>query len=85
MELTIFFLSTIKLLFGSMSPNDLLCFSWRNKVLLFNTVLLLVSFPFLSSIKAVYSHQHGNMNEEIDGGLGKDKKRENDKKTTFEN
>ena len=27
----------------------------------------------LSSIKSVYSHQYGNMNEEIDGGLGKDK------------
>ena len=54
-------------------------------MLILNTALLLLSFPFLSSIKAVYSHQHGNMNEEIDGGLGKDKKRENDKKTTFEN
>ena len=68
-----------------MSPNDLLCFSRRNKVLLLNTVLLLLSVPFLSSIKSVYSHQIGNMNEEIHGGLGKDKKRENDKKTTFEN
>ena len=85
MELTIFFLSTIKLLFESMSPNDLLCFSRRNKVLILNTILLLLSLPFLSSIKAVYSHQHGNMNEEIDGGLCKNKKRENDKKTTFEN
>ena len=56
-----------------------------DKMLLLNTVLLLLSFPFLSSIKAVYSHQHGNMNEEIDGGLGKDKKRENVKKMTFEN
>ena len=54
-------------------------------MLLLNTVLLLLSFPLLSSIKSVYSHQHGNMNEEIDGGLCKDKKRENDKKTTFEN
>ena len=54
-------------------------------MLLLNTVLLLLSFPFLSSIKAVYSHQHGNMNEELDGRLGKDKKRENVKKTTFEN
>ena len=52
-----------------------------DKVLLLNTVLLLLSFRFLSSIKAVYSHQHGNMNEE----LGKDKKRENVKKMTFEN
>ena len=50
-------------------------------MLLLNTALLLLSFPFLSSIKAVYSHQYGNMNEEI----GKDKKRENVKKTTFEN
>ena len=56
-----------------------------DKVLLLNTILLLLSFSFLSSIKAVYSHQHGNTNEEIDGGLGKDKKPENDKKTTFEN
>ena len=68
-----------------MSPNDLLCFSRRNKMLLLNTVLLLLSFPFLSSIKAVYNHQHGNMNKEIDGGLCKDKKRKNDKKTTVEN
>ena len=52
-----------------------------DKMLLLNTVLLLLSFRFLSSIKAVYSHQHGNMNEE----LGKDKKRENVKKMTFEN
>ena len=52
-----------------------------DKMLLLNTALLLLSFPFLSSIKAVYSHQYGNMNEEI----GKDKKRENVKKTTFEN
>lgn len=52
-----------------------------DKVLLLNTVLLLLSFPFLSSIKAVYNHQYGNMNEE----LGKDKKRENVKKMTFEN
>ena len=50
-------------------------------MLILNTALLLLSFPFLSSIKAVYSHQHGNMNEE----LGKDKKRENVKKMTFEN
>ena len=50
-----------------------------------NTAVLLLSFPFLSSIKSVYSHQYGNMNEEIDGGLGKDKKRENVKKLTFEN
>ena len=56
-----------------------------DKMLLLNTVLLLLSFPFLSSIKAVYSHLNGNMNEELDGGLGKDKKRENVKKTTFEN
>ena len=56
-----------------------------DKMLLLNTVLLLLSFPFLSSIKAVYSHQHGNMNKEIDGGLAKDKKRENVKKMTFEN
>lgn len=54
-------------------------------MLLLNTVLLLLSFPFLSSIKAVYNHQHGNMNKEIDGGLCKDKKRKNDKKTTVEN
>ena len=56
-----------------------------DKMLLLNSVLLLLSFPFLSSIKAVNSHQHGNMNEELDGGLGKDKNRENVKKTTFEN
>ena len=68
-----------------MSANDLLCFFRRNKVLLLNTLLLLLSFPFLSSVKSVYSHQHGNMNKEIDGGLAKDKKRQNVKKTTFEN
>ena len=56
-----------------------------DKMLLLNTVLLSLSFLFLSSIKAVYSQQHGNTNEELDGGLGKDKKRENVKKTTFEN
>ena len=56
-----------------------------DKVLLLNAVLLLLSFSLLSSIKAVYCHQYGNMNEELDGGLGKDKKRENVKKTTFEN
>ena len=52
-----------------------------DKVLLLNTALLLLSFRFLSSIKAVYSHLNGNMNEE----LGKDKKRENVKKMTFKN
>lgn len=55
-----------------------------DKVLILNTALVLLSSSFLSSIKAVYSH-HGNMNEEIVGGLGEDKKRENDKKTKFEN
>ena len=45
-----------------------------DKVLLLNTAFLLLSFSLLSSIKAAYSHQYGNMNEEIDGGLGKDKK-----------
>ena len=39
----------------------------------------------LSSFKSVYSHQYGIMYEEIDGGLGKDNKRKNVKKTTFEN
>ena len=52
-----------------------------DKVLQSNTAVLLLSFSFLSSIKSVYSHQYGNMNKEIDGGLGKDKKRENVKKT----
>ena len=45
-----------------------------DKVLLLNTAVLLLSFSLLSSIKSVYSHQYGNMNEELDGGLGKDKK-----------
>lgn len=56
-----------------------------DKMMLLNTLLLLLSFPFVSYIKAFYSHQYGNMNEELDGGLGKDKKRENVKRTTFEN
>ena len=84
MELTIFFLSTIKLLFGSVCLRMICYVFLGDKVLLLNTVLLLLSIPFLSSIKTVYSHQIGNMNGEIHGGLGKDKKREN-KKSKFEN
>lgn len=84
MELTIFFSRQLNCFFDQCLR--MICYVFLgDKVLLLNTVLLLLSFPFLSSIKAVYSHQHGNMNEEIDGGLCKDKKRENVKKMTFEN